>query len=68
MLIEGEIVERVNKIQRRPIFCPEEKRGYEDLQHKYIHMFIFSYKDFREVTMEQQKMELLSNAKLDRTK
>ncbi len=31
-------------------------------------MFAFSYKDFREVTMEQQKIELLPNAKPIRTK
>jgi len=36
--------------------------------HKYIHLFVFNYKDFKEVTMEQHKIELLPNAKLVRTK
>jgi hypothetical protein len=35
---------------------------------KYIHLFIFSYKDLREITMEQHKIELLPNAKLVKTK
>jgi len=29
-----------------------KKKQYEDLLHKYIHLFTFSYKDLREVTME----------------
>jgi len=68
MLIEGEMVEWVNKIQLRPNFRLKERREYEDLLHKYIHMFTFNYKGFRKITMEQPKMELLPNAKLDRTK
>jgi hypothetical protein len=31
-------------------------------------MFVFSYKDLREVTMEQHKIELLPNAKPIKTK
>jgi len=31
-------------------------------------MFTFNYKDLREVTIKQQKIELLLNAKLVRTK
>ncbi len=68
MLTEREIVERVSKIQLGPDLCPEEKRQYEDLLLKYIHLFAFSYKDLREVTMEQHKIELLPNAKPVRTK
>jgi len=61
-------VERVSKIQLRPDLCPEERRQYEDLLRKYIHLFVFSYKDLREVTMKQHKIELLPNAKLIKTK
>ncbi len=61
-------MERLNKIQLGPDLHSEERRQYEDLLHKYIHLFAFSYKDLREVTMEQHKIELLSNAKPIRTK
>jgi hypothetical protein len=47
---------------------PEERKQYEDLLHKYIHLFVFSYKDLREVTMEQHKIELLLNVKPMKTK
>jgi hypothetical protein len=46
----------------------EERKQYEDLLRKYIHLFAFSYKDLREVTMEQHKIELLPNAKPIRSK
>jgi hypothetical protein len=52
VLIEKEIMEWVSKIQLGPDFRPKERRQYEDLLYKYIHMFAFSYKDLREVTME----------------
>ncbi len=68
MLIEGKIVEHVNKIQLGPNLCHEERRQYEDLLCKYIYMFVFNYKDLREVTMEQHKIELLPNAKPIKTK
>jgi hypothetical protein len=68
VLIKGKIVEHVSKIQLGPNFCHEEKRQYEDLLCKYIHMFTFNYKDLKEVTMEQHKIELLPNAKLVKTK
>jgi hypothetical protein len=58
----------VNKIQLGLDLRPKERRQYEDLLHKYIHLFIFNYKDFREVTMEQHIIELLANAKPIRTK
>jgi len=58
----------VNKIQLGPDLRPEEKRQYEDLLHKYIHMFAFNNKDLKEVTMEQHKIKLLPNAKLVSTK
>jgi hypothetical protein len=64
VLEEGEVVERVNKIQ----LGPEEIKQYEDLLRKYIHLFAFNYKDLREITMEQHKIELLSNAKPIKTK
>jgi len=68
VLTDEEIVEWVNKIQLGLDLHHEEKRQYEDLLHKYIHLFAFSYKDLREVTMEQHKIKLLLNAKLVRTK
>ncbi len=68
MLIKGEIVERVNKIQLRLDLRLEEIKQYEDLLCKYIHLFAFNYKDRREVTMEQHKIELLPNAKPIKTK
>jgi hypothetical protein len=68
VLKEGEVVERVSKIQLGPNLCHEERRQYEDLLRKYIHLFAFSYKDLKEVTMEQHKIELLPNAKPIRTK
>jgi len=46
----------------------EERKKYEDLLRKYIHLFAFNYKDLREVTMEQHKIELLPNAKPIRAK
>ncbi len=68
VLIKGEIVEWVSKIQLKLDLCPEERKQYEDLFRKYIHLFVFNYKDLREVTMEQHKIELLLNAKLIKTK
>jgi hypothetical protein len=68
VLIEGKIMEWVSKIQLGLDLCPKEKRQYENLLHKYIHLFVFSYKDFREVTVHQHKIELLLNAKLVMTK
>jgi hypothetical protein len=68
VLTKGEVMEWVSKIQLGPDLRLQEKRQYEDLLHKYIHLFAFSYKDLREITMEQQKIELLPNAKPIRTK
>jgi hypothetical protein len=68
VLTKGEVMEWVNKIQLGPDLCPKEKRQYEDLLRKYIHLFTFNYKNFREVTMEQHKIELLPNAKPIKTK
>jgi hypothetical protein len=39
VLAEGKVVERVSKIQLRPDLRPEERRQYENLLHKYIHLF-----------------------------
>jgi hypothetical protein len=47
VLTEGEIVERVNKIQLGLDLRPEEREQYEDLLRKYIHFFAFSYKDLK---------------------
>ncbi len=58
----------MSKIQLRPDFRPEEIKQYEDLLCKYIHLFIFNYKDLREATMEQHKIKLLPNAKPIKTK
>jgi hypothetical protein len=56
VLTEGEIMERMNKIQLRPNLHPEEIKQYEDLFHNlFIHLFVFSYNDLRKITMEQQK-------------
>jgi hypothetical protein len=52
---EGEVEERLSKIQLGLNLQPKERKQYEDLLCKYIHIFAFSYKDLREVTMEQQK-------------
>jgi len=68
MLTKGEVMERLNKVQLGLNFHPEEKKQYKDLLHKYIYLFVFSYKDLREVTMEQHKIELLPNAKLIKAK
>jgi hypothetical protein len=68
VLIERKIVERVNKIQLGLDFRPEERIQYDDLLRKYIHLFVFNYKDLKGVTMEQHKIELLPNAKPIRTK
>ncbi len=65
---EREVKERLSKIQLGPDLQPEEKKEYEDLLRKYIHLFAFNYKDLREVTMEQHKIELLPNAKPIRAK
>jgi len=68
VLTEQEIMERLSKIQLGPDLQSEEKKQYEDLLRKYIHFFVFSYKDPREVTMEQHKIELLPDAKPIRAK
>jgi hypothetical protein len=60
---KGEVEERLSKIQLGPDLQPKERKQYEDLLRKYIHLFVFNYKDLREVTMEQHKIELLPNAK-----
>jgi hypothetical protein len=65
---KGEVEERLSKIQLGPDLQPEERKQYEDLLRKYIHLFAFNYKDLREVTMEQHKIELLPNAKPIRAK
>jgi hypothetical protein len=57
-----------SKIQLKPNLCPKEKKQYEDLLRKYIHLFAFNYKDLREITIEQQKIKLLLNVKLITTK
>ncbi len=61
-------MEWVSKIQLGLNLRPKERKQYEDLLHKYIHMFAFNYKDFKEVAMEQHKIELLLNAKMFRIK
>jgi hypothetical protein len=58
----------VSKIQLGLGIRSEEKRQYENLLRKYIHLFAFNYKDLREITMEQHKIELLPNTKLVKTK
>ncbi len=67
VLTKGKVMEQVNKIQLGPDLCPKERRQYEDLLRKYIHLFAFSYKDFREIIMEQHKIKLLPKAKPMRT-
>jgi hypothetical protein len=61
-------MEWVNKIQMGPNLCPKVRKQYEKFLCKYMHMFVFSYIDFKEITMEQRKIELLPNAKLVKTK
>jgi len=68
VLTEGEVVEWLSKIQLGPDLHSEERKQYEDLLCKYIHLFVFSYKDLKEVTMEQQKIKLLPNVKPIRAK
>jgi hypothetical protein len=68
VLTEREIMERLSKIQLGPDLQSEEKKQYEDLLRKYIHLFVFNYKDPREVTMEKHKIELLPDAKPIRAK
>jgi hypothetical protein len=68
VFIERKVKERLSKIQLGPDLQLEERKQYEDLLRKYIHLFVFSYKDLREVTMEQHKIELLPNAKPNRAK
>jgi hypothetical protein len=68
VLIEREVEERLSRIQLRPDLQSKERKQYEDLLRKYIHLFAFSYKDLKEVTMEQHKIELLPNAKPIRAK
>jgi len=65
---EGKVEEQLSKIQVGLNLQPEERKQYKDLLRKYIHLFAFSYKDLREVTMEQHKIELLPNAKPIRAK
>jgi hypothetical protein len=68
MFKKGEAEERLNKIQLGPDLQQEERKQYEGLLRKYIHLFACSYKDLKEVTMEQQKIKLLPNAKPIRAK
>ncbi len=68
VLTEGKIVELLSKIQLGPDLCFKQRKEYEDLLCKYIHMFASNYKDFREIIMVQHKIELLRNVKLIITK
>ncbi len=68
VLTKREVVEYLSKIQLGPNLHSEEKKQYEDLLHKYIPLFAFNYKDLKEVTMEQHKIQLLPNAKPIRAK
>jgi len=68
VLTEGEVMEWLSKIQLGPDLHPKERKQYEGLQHKYIHLFGFNYKNFREIPMEQHKIKLLTNAKPIKTK
>jgi hypothetical protein len=68
VLTKREITEDVNNIQLGLNLCVEEIKQYEDLLRKNNHLFVFNYKDLREVTMEQHKIELLPNAKPIRIK
>ncbi len=48
VLIKGEVMEQMSKIQLRPNLRHEERRQYEDSLRKYIHLFASNYKDLRE--------------------
>jgi hypothetical protein len=52
VLIKGEIIEWVSKIQLGLDFHPKERKQYEDLLCKYVHLFAFNYKNLKEVSME----------------
>ncbi len=47
---KGEVEERLSKIQLGPNLQLEERKQYEDLLCKYIHLFAFSYKDHHGTT------------------
>jgi hypothetical protein len=68
VLTKREVEERLSMIQLGPDLQPEERKQYENLLRKYIHLFAFNYKDLKEVTIEQHKIELLPNAKPIRAK
>jgi hypothetical protein len=68
VLTERKVVERLSKFQLGLDLHPEERKQYDNLLRKYIHLFTFNYKDLREVTVEQHKIELLPNAKSIRAK
>jgi hypothetical protein len=44
VLIKGKIMKWMSKIQLGPNYCLSEKKQYENLLHKYIHLFAFNYK------------------------
>jgi hypothetical protein len=47
---KGEVEERLSKIQLGPNLQLEERKQYEDLLCKYIHLFAFNYKDHHGTT------------------
>ncbi len=49
-------MEWVSKIQLGLNLRPEEKKQYEDLLCKYIHLFTFSYKDFLKSPWKNTKL------------
>lgn len=63
-----EVEKRLASLKYGENVTPEEKVRFEEIFHKYIHVFAFSYKDLKEVTLEQHKIELQEGAQPVRQK
>ncbi|KAG6553354.1 hypothetical protein Mapa_005089 [Marchantia paleacea] len=65
---EDEITRRLSTLKFGPKVTMEEKSRFLDIFRKYIHVFAFSYKDLKEVTLETHRIELEEKARPVRQK
>ncbi|OAE35584.1 hypothetical protein AXG93_2841s1180 [Marchantia polymorpha subsp. ruderalis] len=65
---EEEVCRRLSTLKFGPNVTMEEKARFLDIFRKYIHVFAFSYKDLKHVTLETHHIELEEKARPIRQK
>ncbi|OAE24162.1 hypothetical protein AXG93_2752s1770 [Marchantia polymorpha subsp. ruderalis] len=65
---EEEVCRRLSTLRFGPKVTKEEKAKFLDIFRKYIHVFAFSYKDLKHVTLETHRIELEEKARPIRQK